>query len=135
MAIFNKKNNKKKADNKDEKEFEVQHEAAETAESLSDKILPGSADAYKIIKHIYMSEKASMMATFNQYVFKVFPNATKSEIKKKIEKLFNVKVKDVKVLNMPRKRKDIGRHPGFRSGFKKAIVVLEKGHTIEQAKV
>ena len=51
-----------------------------------------------------------------------------------IEKLFNVKVKAVKILNMPQKRKDVGKHSGFRAGFKKAVVVLEKGYTIEQAK-
>ena len=45
-----------------------------------------------------------------------------------------VKVKQVKMLNMPRKRRDLGKHPGFKSGFKKAVVVLEEGYAIGQAK-
>ena len=51
-------------------------------------------------------------------------------IGKEVGKLFNVKVKDVKVLNMPEKRRDFGKHPGAKSGFKKAIVILEKGQKI-----
>ena len=99
-------------------------------------VLPttGNADAYRVLKNFYVSEKASLLNGFNQYVFKVFRSANKSQIRKQVEKLFNVKVTSVKVLNMPRKRRDLGRHPGFRSEFKKAIVVLEKGQTIEQAK-
>ena len=100
-------------------------------------VLPvmGNAEAYRVLKNFYVSEKASLLNGFNQYVFKVFRNSNKSQIKDQVEKLFNVKVKDVKVLNMPRKRRDLGRHPGFKSEFKKAIVVLEKGQTIEQAKL
>ena len=95
-------------------------------------VLPttGNAEAYKVLKNFYISEKASLLNGFNQYVFKVFRSANKSQIRKQVEKLFNVKVVSVKVLNMPRKRRDLGRHPGFRSEFKKAIVVLEKGHTL-----
>ncbi|OGN04894.1 MAG: 50S ribosomal protein L23 [Candidatus Yanofskybacteria bacterium RIFCSPHIGHO2_02_FULL_44_12b] len=93
-----------------------------------------NSDAYRVIKSIYISEKSALIAPYNQYIFKVFPDANKTQIREKVEKLFNVKVKDVKILNMPQKRKDLGRHPGFRSGFKKAIVVLKKGYTIEQAK-
>ena len=99
-------------------------------------VLPigSSSEAYRVLKSFYISEKASLLNGFNQYVFKVFRNANKSQIRKQVEKLFNVKVKNVKVLNMPRKRRDLGQHQGFRSEFKKAIVVLEKGQTIEQAK-
>lgn len=99
-------------------------------------VLPvtGNAEAYRVLKNFYISEKASLLNGFNQYVFKVFRSSNKSQIRKQVEKLFNVKVISVKVLNMPRKRRDLGRHPGFRSEFKKAIVVLEKGQTIEQAK-
>ena len=99
-------------------------------------VLPitGNAEAYRVLKNFYISEKASLLNGFNQYVFKVFRSANKSQIRKQVEKLFNVKVTSVKVLNMPRKRRDLGRHPGFRSEFKKAIVVLEKGQTIEQAR-
>lgn len=94
----------------------------------------GSSDVHKILKGFYVSEKASLGAVFNQYVFRVSVGANKSEVKKEVSKLFNVKVKDVKILNMPEKRRDFGKHPGSRSGFKKAVVVLQKGYAIGQAK-
>ena len=63
-----------------------------------------------------------------------FIKLVKSEIKKEVSKLFNVQVKSVKILNMPEKRRDFGKHPGMRSGFKKAVVALKEGFTIGQAK-
>ncbi len=89
---------------------------------------------HRVLRGFYVSEKATMGAGDNQYVFRVFKDANKSEIKKEVSKLFNVKVKTVKVMNMPEKRRDFGKHPGSRSGFKKAIVVLREGYTIGQAK-
>ena len=94
----------------------------------------GSSDVHKVLRGFYVSEKASLASNFNQYVFRVFRDSNKSEVKKEVSKLFNVKVKDVKILNMPEKRRDFGKHPGSRSGFKKAIVILEEGYTIGQAK-
>lgn len=109
----------------------VKEEVKESATPLS---VAGNFGAYRVLKNFYVSEKASLLNGFNQYVFRVFTNTNKSQIKTQVEKLFNVKVKSVKILYMPRKRRDLGRHPGFKSEFKKAIVVLEKGQTIEQAK-
>ena len=109
----------------------VTEEAKETVSALP---VTGNSEAYRVLKNFYVSEKASLLNGFNQYVFKVFRSANKSQIRKQVEKIFNVKIKSVKVLNMPRKRRDLGRHTGFKSEFKKAIVVLEKGQTIEQAK-
>jgi large subunit ribosomal protein L23 len=92
------------------------------------------SDAHKILKSFYVSEKSSLGISADQYTFKVSKTANKSEVKKEVSKLFNVKVKNVKMLNMPEKRRDFGKHPGERSGFKKAIVVLEEGYSIGQAK-
>ena len=94
----------------------------------------GNSGAARVIKNFYVSEKASILNGLNQYVFRVFDSANKNQIRDQVEKLFNVKVKDVKTMNTAKKRRDLGRHPGFKSGFKKAIVVLEKGQSIEQAK-
>lgn len=90
--------------------------------------------AGKILKGFYISEKANRITSFNHYVFKVVKEANKKEIGKSVEKMFNVKVKDVKVLNMPSKSRNVGRHSGTKPGFKKAIVILEEGYSIEQAK-
>lgn len=133
-----KKTGKKKKPSKRDDVSVVEEAKGSSAPVLPISGLPnsqtGNAEAYRVLKNFYISEKASLMNRFNQYVFNVFRSANKSKIRKQVEKLFNVKVKSVKVLNMPRKRRDLGRHPGFKSEFKKAIVVLEKGNTIEQAK-
>ena len=128
---FKKQEDRKKKKPVKKEDVSVVEETKETSSRLP---ITGNAEAYRVLKNFYISEKASLLNGFNQYVFKVFRNSNKSQIKDQVEKLFNVKVKDVKVLNMPRKRRDLGRHPGFKSEFKKAIVVLEKGQTIEQAK-
>ena len=94
----------------------------------------GGAGTHRVLGGFYVSEKASMGVGDNQYMFKVFKDANKSEVKKEVSKLFNVQVKSVKILNMPEKRRDFGRHPGSRPGFKKAVVILKEGFTIGQAK-
>ena len=128
---FNKEEKNKKTKPKKEQDGVLVEKTDEPATLLS---VAGNSGAYRVLKNFYVSEKASLLNGFNQYVFKVFTDTNKSQIKTQVEKLFNVKVKNVKVLNMPKKRRDLGRHPGFRSEFKKAIVVLEKGQTIEQTK-
>ncbi|MEK7121358.1 MAG: 50S ribosomal protein L23 [Patescibacteria group bacterium] len=132
--LFKKEDEKKEKKAKPMPKEEFAASEKETEEKATFLPTGTSEDAYKILKNFYVSEKASLLNGFNQYVFKVFNNANKTQIRKQVGKLFNVKVKSVKVLNMPRKRRDLGKHPGFRSEFKKAIVVLEKGQTIEQAK-
>lgn len=89
---------------------------------------------YGVLKGFYISEKSSALSSFGQYVFKVFGNANKNEIKKQVEKGFNVKVKSVKIINLPKKARSVGRHSGFKQGFKKAVVALKEGYSIDQAK-
>ena len=76
-------------------------------------------------KNVYLRDK------FNQYVFKVAKEATKSEIKKAIEELFKVKVLEVKVANMkPKRRRIRTRRYGYTSSWKKAYVKLKEGDRI-----
>src|SRR3989344_1053372 len=137
MKIFKDKNKKAESKKDLKKAKEVQEIQGKGEEQIvSDIAFSGkqSADAYKVLRSFYVSEKASTGITMNQYIFRVFDRANKSEVKKEVAKLFNVKVKQVRMLNMPKKRRDLGKHPGFKSGFKKAIVVLEEGYAIGQAK-
>lgn len=83
-----------------------------------------------VLKNMYVSEKANMLGNFNQYAFKVAPRANKNEVKKQVEKMFKVKVKAVRMINMPEKSRNVGRHSGSRSGWKKAIVALKEGYSI-----
>ena len=75
-----------------------------------------------------VSEKATMAAEkHNQVLFKVLRDATKPEIKKAVETLFDTKVADVRVARVHGKVKRQGRYSGRRPDWKKAFVVLKKG--------
>lgn len=136
MALFGKKTKKDQDKNelKDIQNVEVQEKDGGDTAASSAFSNSGGLGTHKVLKGFYVSEKASLGIADNQYMFKVFEGANKSEVKKEVSKLFNVQVKSVKILNMPEKRRDFGRHPGSKSGFKKAIVILKEGFTIGQAK-
>jgi large subunit ribosomal protein L23 len=86
----------------------------------------------KIIRIPLVSEKGTnMRINENKYVFKVDKKANKLEIKRAIEELFKVKVEDVTTMMMHGKPKRLGRFEGRRTDWKKAIVRLKKGETIE----
>lgn len=88
-------------------------------------------DAYKILKEPHISEKATILTDENQYVFKVYPRANKVEAKKAVENIYGVRVKDVNIINVHRKRRVLRGIEGFKPGYKKAVVTLEKGEKIE----
>ncbi len=129
FGIF-KKDKKKKDEKNDEtpKEFGNVGTQQEKSSAVIPKALPKE---FGVLKGFYVSEKSSALNAFNQYVFKIFNKVTKNEVKKQVENSFGVKVKGVKIINLPRKKRNVGRHKGFKSGLKKAVVGLEKGHSIE----
>ena len=86
---------------------------------------------YRILKAPHITEKATDLAKMNQYVFKVYPKTNKTEIKKAIEELYNVDVLDIKIINIPRKQRKVGKTSGWKKGYKKAIIKIEKGQKIE----
>ena len=67
----------------------------------------------------------------NKYGFEVHPKMNKIDISKGIEDRFNVKVKNVRVMNVKGKKKRMGRFEGKRKNWKKAIVTLKKDYKIE----
>ncbi len=88
-------------------------------------------DVYQIIKRPIITEKTTKLKEENKYVFEVHPKANKQMIKNAVEKLFNVKVLDVKTMNMKGKLRRLGRFEGYKPNWKKAIVKLAKGQTIK----
>ena len=68
---------------------------------------------------------------FNKYTFKVHPDAHKTQIRQAMEQLFGVHVEDVKVIKVPAKPKRRGAIKGTKPGFKKAIIKLREGDSIE----
>jgi large subunit ribosomal protein L23 len=86
---------------------------------------------HSIIRYPSITEKNTALRTSqNKFVFEVAPDATKPQIKKAVEKLFNVKVLSVNTIVVKGKMKRQGRTAGFRPDWKKAIVKIQAGQTI-----
>jgi len=91
-------------------------------------------EMHLIIKKILITEKSNIdREETNKYHFQVDRRANKVEIAQAVEKLFKVKVTDVRVLNVLGKKKRLGRIMGQKSSWKKAIVTLAEGSRIEVA--
>ena len=90
-----------------------------------------TAKHYDTITQPIITEKATIAAEHNQYVFKVPLSATKPEIAEAVEALFDVKVKAVNTLINKGKAKRFRGRPYTRSDVKKAMVTLEDGHNID----
>lgn len=85
----------------------------------------------KVLEGPHISEKAALLNQDNQYVFRVSRDASKLEIRKAVEKLFEVEVENVQVLNTPGKNKGFRMIAGRRPGYKKAYVRLAEGQSID----
>ena len=90
-----------------------------------------------VLKESLLTEKATMLSSnFNQYLFSVHNSATKVNVKNAVESTFGVKVINVNTINVkPKAKRDRTRRNklGFKSGFKKAIVTLKSGDSIDLA--
>lgn len=78
-----------------------------------------------------ITEKSMANRQNNVYTFKVAKDATKTDIKKAVEEAFKVSVKSVNTLNTKSKRRRVGRYSGRTKTYKKAIVTLAEGSSIE----
>jgi large subunit ribosomal protein L23 len=80
-----------------------------------------------------ITEKSTALSEFNKIVFKVHKGATKSSIKKSIEKIFKVNVVKINTINLKGKTKLVRNKKTSKSGYKKAIITLKKGQSIDLA--
>lgn len=88
---------------------------------------------YEIIRAPHITEKATLGRQYSQVTFRVANDATKPQIKEAVEALFDVKVRAVNTLVQKGKTKRFRGITGQRSDFKKAVVTLEEGQTIDAA--
>lgn len=89
-------------------------------------------DARQIILRPIVTEKSTVLRdTCNQYIFRVLPGATKIQIASAIEELFEVRVTKVRTIRMQGKMKRLGRNIGRRPSWKKAIVTLAEGDSVD----
>ncbi|MEE2610913.1 MAG: 50S ribosomal protein L23 [Pseudomonadota bacterium] len=87
---------------------------------------------HQVLLRPVISEKSTNAAEANrQVVFEVLENATKAEVREAVEKLFDVSVTAVQVLNVRGKVKRFGKTPGKRNNWKKAYVRLAAGDDID----
>jgi large subunit ribosomal protein L23 len=85
----------------------------------------------KVLKAPIVSEKSAIAGEMNQVVFNVASDATKPEIRRAVEMLFEVDVEDVRVVNIKGKNKRFGQTLGKRSDTRKAYVRLKEGQEID----
>ena len=83
------------------------------------------------IIHPIITEKATGLTEQNKVIFKVRSDASKKSIKKNIEKIFKVSVIKINTITKKSKSKIIRGRIGFKKGYKKALVTLKKGQSID----
>ena len=97
------------------------------------KKINSSERAFSIIQKPILTEKSTNLNQFNQYSFVVSKNSTSSEIRDAIQKIFKVKVLKVNTSIMRGKSKSFKGSVGYKKDFKKAIVTLAEGNTIDSS--
>ena len=93
--------------------------------------MSGGLTSEQILLTPVVSEKSYSGIAENRYTFKVHPDAHKTQIRQAIEELFSVHVERVNIVKVQAKPKRRGLHKGTRPGWKKAIVQVREGETIE----
>ncbi len=87
---------------------------------------------YDVLRAPLMTEKSMMLREEgNKYVFRVHPDANKYQIKQAVETAFKVKVEKINTMNVTGKKKRLGRYQGKKSNWKKAVITLPEGQSIE----
>jgi large subunit ribosomal protein L23 len=87
-------------------------------------------DLIDLIKYPIITDKATRLIESNQYTFATDPKANKTQIKLSIEYLFKVKVQSVNTQSCPQKVRRVGKFIGKKAKYKKAIVTLANGDSI-----
>ena len=125
MGIFDKLKFKKKETESPQKAEAVE---AEKKEDAPPKSKGGTGRAYQILLRPVTSEKGTHLASTGRYAVEM--RANKSEIKKGIERIYNVHVEAVRIISMPSKTRRYGKTKGKTSPWKKAIVQVRSGEKI-----
>jgi large subunit ribosomal protein L23 len=120
MALFTQKKNTKKAESTEVAVVKPQNEATDNVRDLT-----------SVLKKPRVTEKASLSAANNVYVFEVAVEASKKTIAHAVREIYKVSPIKVATSKIPRRKVFIRGKKGFRKGGKKAYVYLKQGDTIE----
>lgn len=85
----------------------------------------------EVLKRPIITEKTMKLVEEGKYTFEISQDANKIEVKDAVQKLFNVDVTKVNVINGKAKKKRVGRYEGYRPRVKKAIVSVKAGQSID----
>lgn len=100
-------------------------------DTTADQVTTGGGIAYRVLIRPFLSEKATTLESHGTYVFAVDPRATKEEIKRAVYTVYGVMPVRVRTSSMEGKQVRFGRSAGRRSEWKKAMVTLKTGETIQ----
>ncbi len=128
MAIFGK--NKNKDEKKEENVLDMVQEDTKTIASTPVVSKDNTGSAHRVLKNHHLSEKTNLLSGTGRYVFRVASKANKIEVKKAIEKVYDVHVTKVNIVNVLGKSRRQGRIKGQTQNWKKAIVTLKDGERI-----
>ncbi len=131
MAIFDKKADQENKETANQKADGVKDSKA----AVLTKSKENTGDAYSILLKPLISEKSFRGQSVGKVTFKVNPKANKISIRNAVEKVYDVKVDRVNVITVLGKERKYNGRPGRTSDWKKAIVTLKPGQSIEGAKV
>jgi large subunit ribosomal protein L23 len=84
-----------------------------------------------VLKSAHITEKAGDLVEKDKYIFKVSSEANKIKIRQEVENVFKVNVTSVRTVNIPKRKKRLGKITGWQKGYKKAIVGIKKGQKID----
>lgn len=93
--------------------------------------MPNELHPYAVLIRPIITEKSTILAGQDKYVFEVDPRANKTQIKEAVQLAFNVRVADINTITMKGKPRRFGRRIVHRPNWKKAIVTLVPGDKIE----
>lgn len=134
MSILDKIRGKKdesKPSKKEQSVLDLVKEAPKETLAKEVVVKEDTGRAYHVLTSVHLSEKTNALSTINRYVFKVNARANKIDVKKAVEKTFDVHVIAVNVVNVKGKSRRMGRKTGQTSDWKKAIVTLKDGEKIQ----
>ncbi len=150
MGLFTSKKNTDKQEKGKDAPKKDDGQAKKTKESMKDlykgkvekdvadkskdkKVKKGSkaSNAYKVLVKPLITEKVTDLGAMNKYAFEVSRSANKIEISKAIEDVYGIKPENVNIINMKGKVVTRGRYSGKRKDWKKAVITLPKGKTIQ----
>jgi len=133
MALFGlRKDKAEKKSSKPKKEENVLELVEEpTAKKSEAAVLKdNTGSAHRVLRNYHLSEKTNQFSATGRYVFRVAPNTNKIEVKKAVEKVYDVHVVKVNMVNVAGKSRRQGRIMGRTQDWKKAIVTLKTGERI-----